>query len=148
MGLLRHPFDLLSGPWSGRWIQGPEHGDENLDLVFQSGNLMGFGSDRDGAFQISGIYSPSGAAEFGKVYTKPTRPVPARMTYRGLWNGRCLVGRWTDDGRPDNAGPFRLWPGTGPDPDDILEAEADPPRERALDLVASHLKKGVLPTCF
>jgi hypothetical protein len=148
MGLLRHPFDLLSGPWSGRWIQGPEHGDESLDLVFQSGNLMGFGSDRDGAFHISGIYSPSGAAEFGKVYTKPIRPVPARMTYRGLWNGRCLVGRWTDDGRPHNAGPFRLWPGTGPDPGDILEAEADPPRERALDLVAPHLKKGVLPTCF
>lgn len=132
MGLLRHPFDLLSGSWSGLWIQGPERGHESLDLVFQSGNLMGFGSDRDGAFQISGTYIPTGVAEFGKVYTNPTRVVPARMTYRGQWNGRCLVGRWTDDSDPSNEGPFRMWPGTGPDPGHVLEEAADLPNELEL----------------
>ncbi len=128
MNLLRPTFDLLSGPWSGLWIQGPERGHESLDLAFQSGNLLGFGSDRDGAFQINGIYTPSGAAEFGKVYTKPTRVVPAHMTYRGQWNGRCLVGRWTDDSDSRNEGPFRMWPGTGPDPREVLEEEADLPK--------------------
>jgi hypothetical protein len=132
MGLLRHPFDLLSGPWSGRWIQGRSQGRETLDLVFQSGNLMGFGSDRDGAFQINGTYSSSGSAEFGKVYTQPVRPVPARMTYRGQWNGRCLVGRWTDDSDPSNEGPFRLWPGAGPDPGEELDEAADLPNELEL----------------
>ena len=127
MGLLRHPFDIMSGPWSGLWIQGPDRGHESLDLVFVSGNMMGLGSDRDGAFQMNGTYTPSGVAEFGKVYTRPTRPVPARMIYRGQWNGRCLVGRWTDDSDPSNKGPFRMWPGTGPDPGQVLEETADLP---------------------
>lgn len=127
MGILRHAFDLLSGPWSGRWIQGRSQGRETLDLVFQSGNLMGFGLDRDGAFQIHGTYTPSGSAEFGKVYTHPVRPVPARMTYRGQWDGRFLVGRWFDDCDPSNEGPFRMWPGSDLDLDQILEEMADLP---------------------
>ncbi len=146
MGLLRHPFDLLSGPWSGLWIQGHERGHESLDLVFQSGNLMGFGSDRDGAFQISGTYTPSGAVEFGKVYTQPTRPVPIRMTYRGEWNGRRLAGLGFDDAWPDNAGPFRMWPGSGADPGEVLEEEAEPPRELQIHPFPLIFKKGVLPS--
>lgn len=132
MGLLRHPFDLLSGPWSGRWAQGREQGRERLDLIFLAGNLMGYGSDQDGAFQINGTYSPEGAADFGKVYTHPTRSVPTRMTYRGQWNGRAIVGRWSDDQWPGNAGPFRMWPGKGPDPGTVLEAAADLPGEAEL----------------
>lgn len=135
MGLLRHPFDIMSGPWSGLWIQGPDRGHESLDLVFVSGNMMGLGSDRDGAFQMNGTYTPSDVAEFGKVYTDPTRVVPARMTYRGQWNGRCLVGRWTDDSDPSNKGPFRMWPGTGPDPGQVLEETADLPTELELALI-------------
>lgn len=129
MGLLRHPFDLLSGHWSGRWAQGREQGRERLDLIFLAGNLMGYGSDQDGAFQINGTYSPEGAADFGKVYTHPTRSVPARMTYRGQWNGRSLKGLWFDDAWFGNAGPFRMWPGAGPDPGEVLVEEVDRPRE-------------------
>lgn len=137
MGLLRHPFDLLSGPWSGRWIQRGNQGRETLDLVFQSGNLMGYGTDRDGEFQLNGTYTPAGAAEFGKVYTRPVGPVPVRMTYRGQWNGRSIVGRWADDLAPGNEGPFRMWPGRGPDPGETLEEEADLPADRELAVVAA-----------
>jgi hypothetical protein len=121
----RH-LDLLSGPWCGLWQQiYASDGHESLDLVFQSGQVLGFGTDEDGQFQYSGIYDAAGAVILGKTYTRAWHPVPARMTYRGQWNGRRIQGTWTDDSSADNAGPFRLWPGTGPDPGEVLEEVVD-----------------------
>lgn len=135
-------LDRLSGPWSGLWFQQQSQGRESLDLIFQDGHAMGFGTDRDGEFQYSGTYDADGGVVLGKVYTRPSRPVPARMTYRGRWNGRRIEGRWNDDRYPDNAGPFRLWPGTGPDPGEVLEAEADLEEERPLVLVELRRSSG------
>ena len=121
MGLLRHPFDLLSGPWSGHWIQGRHPGRERLDLLLLAGNLMGFGADQYGRFQVHGAYTPQGIAEFRKIYTKTSRPIPARRTYQGQWDGRALVGRWSEDDASGQEGPFRLWPGEGSDPDEVQD---------------------------
>ena len=125
-------LDLLSGPWTAVWHQGPEMGKELLDLVFQEGQVVGFGTDRDGEFQYAGSFTPTGTVQLGKVYTRPSRSVPARMTYIGQWNGRRIQGRWLDDRSANNAGPFRMWPGHGPDPGEVLEAEAEPGLESEL----------------
>jgi hypothetical protein len=127
------PLDLLSGPWSARWRQAftPE-GRESLDLVFQSGQVQGFGLDGDGEFQYVGSYWDDGRVLLGKTYTRPNKPVPARMTYRGQRNGRRIQGTWTDDRDATNAGPFRGWPGTGPDPGEVLEREAEVPGDPVL----------------
>lgn len=119
-------LDLLSGPWKAVWHQGLEMGKELLDLVFQEGQVIGFGTDRDGDFQYGGSFTPAGSVQLGKVYTRPLRDVPARMTYLGQWNGRRIQGRWADDRWASNAGPFRMWPGHSPDPGEVLEAEAEP----------------------
>lgn len=133
-------LDLLSGPWSGRWRQiYREEGRESLDLVFQQGQVLGFGTDNDGEFQCAGTYENDGSVLFGKTYTRPNKGVPARMTYRGQWNGRRILGTWTDDRWPDNTGPFRFWPGTGPDPGEVLEEALDPAVEASLlPLLATH----------
>ncbi len=125
-------LDLLSGPWTAVWQQGTEMGKELLDLVFQEGQVVGFGTDRDGEFQHAGSFTPTGTVKLGKVYTRPSRSVPARMTYLGQWNGRCILGRWVDDRSSTNAGPFRMWPGHGPDPGEILGTEAEPSLEAEL----------------
>lgn len=120
-------LDLLSGPWSGIWHQGAHNqGKESLDLVFNESQVIGFGSDCDGDFQYSGTFTPAGAVTLGKVYTRPLIIVPPRITYLGLWNGRRIVGTWTDDTSRSNSGPFRMWPGSGPDPGEVLETEAEP----------------------
>lgn len=126
----------LSGPWTAVWQQGPNQGKELLDLVFQEGQVIGFGSDRDGEFQYAGSFSSSGNVNLGKVYTRPLGPVPARMTYLGQWNGRRILGRWLDDWDSTNAGPFRMWPGHGPDPGEVLETAAEP--GLGAELVAVH----------
>ena len=126
MGPAPRSLDLLSGPWSGRWRQiFREEGRESLDLVFQQGQVLGFGTDNDGEFQYAGTYEEDGRVLLGKTYTRPNRGVPPRITSRGQWNGRRIQGTWTDDRHPDNAGPFRFWPGTGPDPGEVLEAARD-----------------------
>ncbi|BDU68724.1 hypothetical protein GETHOR_08250 [Geothrix oryzae] len=118
-------LDLLSGPWSGLWRQAfREQGRESLDLVFQNGQVMGFGIDNDGEFQYAGTYE-EGLIFLGKTYTRPNKGVPTRMTYRGQWNGRRILGTWSNDNWPDNAGPFRFWPGIGPDPGEVLEEALD-----------------------
>ena len=126
------PIDLLSGPWTAVWQQGANQGKELLDLVFQEGQVIGFGSDRDGEFQYAGSYSSIGNVNLGKVYSRPVGPVPARMTYLGQWNGRRILGRWLDDWDSTNAGPFRMWPGHGPDPGEVLETAAEPGIEAEL----------------
>lgn len=123
---------LLSGPWTAVWQQGPNQGKELLDLAFQESQVIGFGSDRDGEFQYSGSYTESGSVNLGKVYTRPLGSVPARMTYLGQWNGRRILGRWVDDRYATNAGPFKMWPGHGPDPGEVLETEAEPGLEAEL----------------
>ena len=135
----RQLLDLLSGPWSAIWHQGHNHGREALDLIFQEGEVMGIGSDRDGDFQYSGAYDGSGGIELGKVYTRSTRCVPARMTYTGQWNGRRILGRWVDDRSLTNCGPFRMWPGHGADPGEALMEEAEPGMEVELVLVQPSL---------
>jgi hypothetical protein len=125
-------LDLLSGPWTAVWQQGLNVGKELLDLVFQEGQVIGFGSDRDGEFQYAGMFTSTGAVQLGKVYTRPSGPVPARMTYLGQWNGRRILGRWVDDRNSGNAGPFRMWPGHGPDPGEVLETSAEPGFEAEL----------------
>lgn len=125
-------LELLSGPWTAVWQQGPNQGKESLDLVFQDTQVIGFGSDRDGDFQYAGTFSPTGNVTLGKVYTRPSGPVPARITYLGQWNGRRILGRWLDDWDSTNAGPFRMWPGHGPDPGEVLETEAEPGLEAEL----------------
>lgn len=132
--LVRHgSLDDLSGPWSGRWLQAyaPE-GVESLDLIFLAGQVQGFGVDSDGEFQYAGSYMADGRVVLGKTYTRPAKPVPARMTYRGQWNGRRIQGTWADDSDARNAGPFRMWRGTGPDPGEVLEHEIEAPRELIL----------------
>lgn len=130
-------LDLLSGPWSGIWHQGKHNqGKESLDLVFQDGQVIGFGSDCDGDFQYAGAFMQSGGVTLGKTYTRPFIPVPARMTYVGQWNGRRILGTWADDIDPGNSGPFRMWPGNGPDPGEVLETAADPGIEAELVTVA------------
>ena len=128
------PMELLSGPWTAVWQQGPNQGKESLDLVFHDKQVIGVGSDRDGDFQYAGTFSPAGNVNLGKVYTRPLGPVPTRMTYLGQWNGRRILGRWIDDWDTTNAGPFRMWPGHGPDPGEVLEIEAEPGLE--VELVA------------
>ncbi|GLH65989.1 hypothetical protein [Geothrix edaphica] len=136
-------LDLLSGPWSGSWRQvSREEGRESLDLVFQQGQVLGFGTDNDGEFQYAGTYEQDGRVLLGKTYTRPNKGVPARMTYRGQWNGRRILGTWTDDRRPDNAGPFRFWPGTGPDPGEALEEARDLDREADIQPVLTAPLKG------
>lgn len=142
MGTGATSLDRLSGPWSGLWFQRQEQGRESLDLVFQDSHVLGIGTDRDGEFQYAGTYGPKDTVCLGKVYTRPNRGVPARMTYLGRWNGRSIQGRWSDDRYPDNAGPFRLWPGTGPDPGEGLEAEADLEEEPSLAVVEVHRQTG------
>ncbi len=129
-------LDLLSGPWTGVWRQGGSNqGKESLDLVFQDGQVLGFGDDKDGQFQFTGTYNGTGGVCLGKVYTRPIGLVPARMTYAGQWNGRRILGTWSDDSSKYNAGPFRMWPGNGPDPGEVLEAEEDLPEAIELELV-------------
>ncbi len=125
-------LDLLSGPWTALWKQGPDQGTELLDLAFQEGQVLGLGSDRDGTFQYTGTFTPAGQVELGKVYTTRVRMVPARMTYIGQWNGQHILGRWADDCNDLNAGPFRMWPGQGPDPGEVLETAAEPGLEAEL----------------
>ena len=125
-------LDLLSGPWTALWQQGPNQDKELLDLIFHEGQVIGFGSDRDGDFQYSGTFHPTGTVQLGKVYTRPSGPVPARMTYHGQWDGRRILGRWVDDRSATNAGPFRMWPGHGPEPGEVLETEAEPGLEAEL----------------
>ena len=126
-------LDLLNGPWTAVWHQGRNNvGKEVLDLLFQEGQVVGFGSDCDGDFQYAGWFTPSGTVQLGKVYTRPSRPVPARMTYLGQWNGRRILGRWVDDQCSTNNGPFRMWPGHGPDPGEVLETAAEPGLEAEL----------------
>lgn len=122
----------LSGPWTAVWKQGPKQGKESLDLVFQEGHVLGFGVDCDGEFQYSGTMAESGAVALGKAYTRPRIPVPARMSYVGQWNGRRILGTWTDDQNRWNNGQFRMWPGNGPDPGEVLETEASPDLEAEL----------------
>jgi hypothetical protein len=126
------PLELLSGPWTAVWQQGSDQGEERLNLIFQESQVLGFGSDGDGEFQYTGTFSSTGTVNLGKVYTRPLGPVPARMTYLGQWNGRRILGRWVDDRDSSNAGPFRMWPGHGPDPGEVLEAEAEPGLEAEL----------------
>ena len=126
------PMDLLSGPWTAVWGQRRHPGKELLDLVFQESQVLGFGSDRDGEFQYAGTFSSTGQVNLGKVYTHPVGPVPAHMTYLGQWNGRRILGQWVDDSDSFNAGPFRMWPGHGPDPGEVLESEAEPGLEAEL----------------
>jgi hypothetical protein len=129
-------LDLLSGPWTGVWRQGESNqGKESLDLVFQDGQVLGFGDDKDGQFQFTGTFDGTGGVCLGKVYTCPIGPVPARMTYAGFWNGRRILGTWSDDSCRYNSGPFRMWPGNGPDPGEVLETGADIPEEAELELV-------------
>jgi len=136
-------LDQESGHWSGSWRQDSrEEGRESLDLVFQQGQVLGFGTDNDGDFQYAGTYEEDGCVLLGKTYTRPNKRVPARMTYRGQWNGRRILGTWTDDRWPDNAGPFRFWPGTGPDPGEVLEEALDLEREAALQSVLTAPLKG------
>jgi len=130
-------LDHHSGPWSAIWHQGQNQGREALDLIFHEGEVMGFGSDRDGDFQYSGTYDNSGGIDLGKVYTRANRSVPARMTYTGQWNGRRILGRWVDDRSLTNCGPFRMWPGHGSDPGEVLLEEAEPGKEAALVFVNS-----------
>ena len=128
-------LDLLSGPWTAVWQQGANQGKELLDLIFQEGQVIGFGSDRDGEFQYAGSFTSTGTVNLGKVYTRSLGPVPARMTYLGQWNGRRILGRWVDDRNSTNAGPFRMWPGHGPDPGEVLETGAEPGLEAELAAV-------------
>ena len=136
-------LDLLSGPWSGRWRQVyREEGRESLDLAFQHGQVLGFGSDNDGEFQYAGTYEEDGRVLLGKTYTRPNKGVPPRMTYRGQWNGRRIQGTWADDRWPDNTGPFRFWPGTGPDPGEVLKEALDPTLEASLQPIFAVHPKG------
>jgi hypothetical protein len=106
-------LDLLSGPWTGVWRQGGSNqGKESLDLVFQDGQVLGFGDDKDGQFQFTGTFDGTGGVCLGKVYTRPIGLVPARMTYAGRWNGRRILGTWSDDASKYNAGPSGCGPAT------------------------------------
>lgn len=142
MGPAPSLLELHSGPWSAIWHQGHNQGREALDLIFLNGEVMGFGSDRNGDFQYSGTYDGSGGIELGKVYTRVTRCVPARMTYTGQWNGRRILGRWMDDRSLTDCGPFRMWPGHGPDPGEVLMKEAEPGQEEEL----VHVQPTLSPT--
>ena len=110
-------FDDLSGPWKCRWTQRWRTELETLDLVFQGGQVLGFGSDPDGEFQYSGQIHADGLVSITKVYTNPLIRVPASLSYVGTWDGRRILGKWMDDAHPArNHGPFRMWPGKQDEP--------------------------------
>ncbi|OQA34897.1 MAG: hypothetical protein BWY56_01814 [Acidobacteria bacterium ADurb.Bin340] len=119
-------FEGLSGPWKCRWTQRGRTELETLDLVFQDGQVLGFGSDPDGEFQYSGQSHPDGSVSLTKVYTSPLIQVPSSLTYIGAWDGRRIAGEWMDDMYPGrNHGPFRMWPGKQAEPS-IEEAKEEP----------------------
>lgn len=107
---------LPSGPWRCRWVQGHRSEIESLSLTFTNGRVQGTGVDADGFFEYVGSVYADGSLSLTKTYAQPFIPVPPALSYIGRWDGRCASGQWIDDQDPTNNGPFRMWPGHGPEP--------------------------------
>lgn len=133
-------LDHLSGPWRCRWTQHRRSATEDLALTIAGGKVSGSWDHLDGVFDYSGAIHEDGTATLTKVYSLPTIVVPPSLTYIGRWDGRCIAGRWIDDLDPSwNNGPFRMWPGEGPDPGlssvRSKDLEGSPEAELALCIV-------------
>ena len=92
-----------SGPWAGFYQQ---RGDRPTaqDMYFSGGRLTGSGSDRAGAFTLSGHYDPAaGTASWTKTYATH------RVSYRGFAERGGLWGTWELDRGRDRGG-FQIWP--------------------------------------
>ena len=98
------PLEDLSGPWAGWWVQGEVKGQMSLTLHFSEGRIRGNGTDRDGGFQMSGLYN-AGGVDLLKGYALLT------VRYRGKWDGAVISGEWRIGSRERTlSGPFELWP--------------------------------------
>jgi hypothetical protein len=99
--------DFPTGPWTGyyRYPNG-ERGQQDLRLVFQSGKMVGAGTDELGPFVISGSYSETqkeaqwvkGYPDGHTVFYRGFREGPVE----GLWGEWSILGNWS--------GGFHIWP--------------------------------------
>ncbi|HLU39057.1 MAG TPA: hypothetical protein VK081_06705 [Planctomycetota bacterium] len=120
-----------SGPWTGFYLDPRQPGQHrtDLDLSFYRGKIAGSGSDKAGAFTITGRYSEDGEVRWSKSYAGHA------VTYRGFREGKGIWGTWQlEDGGHVVRGGFHIWPQrAGEGIEENAEVAASDPAETLLN---------------
>lgn len=100
-----------SGAWTGFFLQCwlPGRNTMDLDLSFRTGDLMGEGRGRVGAFTIDGSYD---VADGNCRWIKPSVGMHP-VAYRGMNDGHGIWGVWEihlPGGLYTDRGGFHIWP--------------------------------------
>ena len=94
-----------SGPWEGFWTQAGKVSSMKLYLEFVAGRVRGEGSDRVGAFDITGRYWP----HRDRIVLRKAYHGKHTVWYRGKPFSPYLKGQW-NIASPPASGLWRIWP--------------------------------------
>ncbi len=115
IGVSLKEFNSLSGPWIGFSVQDGLRISERIVLLIFNGSISGKGKDKDGNFELVGVYEPEGQrVNLTRVYTWTSEPsqdgVGIPYQYEGVWDGDMAFGLWHPLFEPSYGGIFEMWP--------------------------------------